>query len=184
MVTERMSWWRRSRWALLSLLVLVPAAVAASLSIDAFDYLSSRPSDVTTLDRGEQASLGDATIRVVDSWSAVGGSPEGDRYEVPDGTALVSVTLELDASAAPEGFTCTTKLLEPGVDRRWSSGLAGVDYFPGEGLPDDVPSGCSRADMPFPFELAFLIPDDAVDDVVLEVFTSDLLPRAYHLRLS
>ncbi|MFT4029676.1 MAG: hypothetical protein QM675_07360 [Protaetiibacter sp.] len=183
-MSERIPWWRRSRWALLGLLVLVPAAVAASLSVDAFEYLASRPSIVTTLDRGERAVLGDATIRVVDSWSAVGGSAEGDLYEVPEGTALLSVTLELDASAAPEDFACTTKLLEPGTDRRWDTVLVGVDYYPGEGLPDDVPSECSWADSPFPFELAFLIPDDAVDEVVLEVFTSDLLPRAYHLRLS
>jgi hypothetical protein len=184
MVSQGTSWWRRSRWALLALLVLVPAAVAASLSIDAFDYLASRPSAVTTVDRGASAELGHATIRVRDSWTAPADSAAGERYEVPEGTALVSVTLELDATAASEDFGCTVKLLEPGRDRRWRSGITDADYYPGEGLPDDVPSGCSWAESPFPFELTFLIPDDAVDHVVLEVVTPDRLPQAYHLRLS
>ena len=177
-------WWRRSRWALLALLVLVPAAVAAALSVDAFDYLASRPSGVTVVDRGDSAELDRATIRVVDSWTAPADSAAGERYEVPEGSALVSVTLELDATAASDDFFCTVMLLEADRDRRWRSGFPDTDYFPGEGLPDDVPSGCSWAEVPFPFEATFLIPEDAVGEVVLEVVTPDLLPRAFHLRLS
>jgi len=184
MVSGTPSWWRRSRWALLALLVLVPAAVASSLSIDAFDYLASRPSAITTVDRGDTAALGAASIRVDDAWIAVAGSAAGERYEVPEGTALVSATLELDASAAGEDFVCTVKLRDPVRDRRWSAGFTDTDYFPGRDLPDDVPSGCSWAETAFPFELTFLIPEDAVDDVVLEVVTPDRLPSASHLRLS
>jgi hypothetical protein len=183
-VSGAQGWWRRSRWALLALLVLVPAAVAASLSIDAVDYLASRPSMVTTIERGDSAALGEATIRVRDSWTAPADSAAGERYEVPAGTALVSVTLDLDASSATEDFGCTVKLLEPGRDRHWTAGYTGTDYLQGEGLPDDVPTGCSWASSPFPFEVTFLIPEDAVDRVVLEVVTPDRLPQAYHLRLS
>jgi hypothetical protein len=183
-VTERVTWWRRSRWALLSLVVLVPAAVAAALSIDAVDYLASRPSVVTTIDAGERAELGGAELRVVDSWIAPSGSAAGERYAVPDGTALVSVTLELDAQEASEEFRCSVKLLEPGRDRRWTSSYTDTDYFPGRDLPDDVPTGCSWAEAAFPFEVTFLIPEDAADAVVIEAFTPDQLPTAFHLRLS
>lgn len=183
-VNDRTSWWRRSRWALLSLAVLVPAAAAAALSVDAFDYLSSRPSVVTVVEPGRSADLGEASLRVLDSWMATADSERGGRYAVPEGTVLVSVTLELDASAASEDFACMVRLLEPDRQRRWTSGYTDTDYFPGRDLPDDVPSGCSSADKPFPFEVTFLIPDDARDSVVLEVFTPEQLPRAYHLRLA
>lgn len=184
MVNARQGWWRRSRWPLLSLVVLVPAAVAASLSIDAFDYLASRPSLVTTLERGDAAAFGEASIRVVDSWTATSDSAAGERFAVPDGAALVSVTLELDATRAAEDFRCQVRLRDAVEDRRWHAGFTDTDYFPGEGLPDDVPSTCSWADTAFPFEVNFLIPSEAADAVVLEVFTADQLPRAYHLRLS
>jgi hypothetical protein len=183
-VTERVGWWRRSRWALLSLLVLVPAAVAAALSIDAVDYLGSRPSVVTTVEPGQRTDLSGAQLRVVDSWMAPWDSPAGERYAVPEGTALVSVTLELDAGAASEEFRCSVKLFQPDRDRRWTSGYTDTDYFPGRELPDDVPTGCSWAEVPFPFEVTFLIPEDAVEAVVIEAFTPDQLPRAFHLRLS
>lgn len=183
MVNDRMSWWRRSRWALLSLVVLVPAAVAAALSIDALDYLSSRPSVVTVVEPGRSVDLGDASLRVLDSWIATAESERGERYAVPEGTALVSVTVELDSSAAPEDFACMVRLLEPDRDRRWTAGYTDTDYFPGRDLPDDVPTGCSWAGKPFPFEVTFLIPDDARETVMLEVFTPEQLPRAYHLRL-
>lgn len=184
MVAGTPSWWRRSRWALLALLVLVPASLAASLSIDAFDYLGSRPSVVTTIERGERASFGEASIRVVDSWTADAGSALGERYAVPEGTALVSVTLELDASRAGEEFRCQTRLRDPVADRRWWAGYTDTDYVPGERTPDGVPSTCTWFAHAYPFELTFLIPEEAQDAIVLEVFTSDRLPEAYHLRLS
>ncbi len=183
MVTTRSGWWRRSRWALLSLVVLVPAAVAASLSVDAVDYLMSRPSVVTTVEAGRAADLGDARIRVLESWTAPADSAVGEEYGVPEGTALVSVTLELDASAAAEDFACRVDLLDAGSQRHWRSGFTDTSYFPGEGLPDDAPFGCSWHATPFPFEATFLIPEDAVDDVVLEVIDPRRLPRAFHLLL-
>lgn len=187
MVSERMSWWRRARWPLVALLVLVPAAVAASASVDAVDYLASRPSVVTTVPAGETGELGPARIRLVDSWVATADSTRGARFEVPEGAAIVSATLELDAGAASEDFGCRVTLLEPRAPRHWRSSLSAAGYYPGEDLPEDLPedtpSGCSWAQTPFPFEVAFLVPEDAVDDIVLEVVTSDQLPRALHLRL-
>lgn len=184
MVSGPHAWWRRNRWALLALLVLVPAAVAASLSIDALSYLSSRPSVVTVVERGDVAPIGDARLRLIDSWMAPADTARGEQYAVPEGTALVSVTLELDARAASDDFVCQVKLLQSNPDRRWHSGFTDTDYFPGRDMPDGVPSSCAWDPKPFPFEVTFLIPDDAVDAVVLEVFTSDQLPQAYHLRLS
>lgn len=184
MVGGASGWWRRSRWAVVALVILVPAAVAASLSIDAFDYLASRPSMVTTVEPGHPATFGEASVRVIDSWTATSDSAVGERYAVPEGTALVSVTLELDAVRAGEDFRCQTRLRDPVEDRRWWSGYTDTDYFPGEGLPDGSPSTCTWAENAFPFELTFLIPEEARDAVVIEVFTSDRLPEAYHLRLS
>ena len=183
-VSRHVGWWRRSRWALLSLLVLVPAAVAAALSIDAVDYVASRPSIVSTVEPGAVADLGGASLRVADSWIAPADSADGERYAVPEGTALVSVTFELDAAKASDEFTCTVKLIEPGRDRHWTSGYTDTDYLPGRDFPDDVPVGCSWAAAPFLFEVTFLIPEDAQDSVVIEAFTPDQLPQAYHLRLS
>jgi hypothetical protein len=184
MVSTERGWWRRSRAALLALVVLVPASIAAALSIDAFEYLADRPRVITTVERGATGAVGDASIRVIDSLVAVAGTAAGDRYEVPAGTALVAVTLELDAVGAHEEFRCQVRMRDTAVDRRWTSGFPDADYSPGRGLPDDVPSACAWADRAFPFEVAFTIPAEAVDDVVLEVFTSDQLPQAVHLRLS
>jgi len=181
-VVSEQSWWRRSRWPLVSLAVLVPAALAASLSVDAVDYLLSRPSAVTVVERGGAGELGGATIRVIDSWSAPADSSLGEGYGVPVGAALVSVTLELDATAASEDFVCRVTLLEADRDRRWTTSF-GTDYFPGADLPDDVPLGCRRHDTPFPFEETFVIPLDAQDRVVLEVIDPAGLPRVLHLEL-
>jgi len=182
MVSEQ-GWWRRSRWALLSLVVLVPGAVAASLSIDAFEYLETRPSAVTVVEPGGVGQVREgATIRVIDSWAVESGSPAGEEYGVPEGTVLVSVTLEVDATAASDDFLCRVQLLEAERSRRWTSSY-GTDYFPGRGLPDDVPSGCRWHDTAYPFEETFLIPADAKDRVVLEVIEPAGLPRALHLRL-
>ena len=178
-----LGWWRRSRWALLSLVVLVPAAIAAALSVDAFDYLLTRPSAVTVVERGETGQIRDgATIRVIDSWAVGAGSPAGEEYGVPEGAVLVSVTLELDASAASDDFLCRVQLLEADRSRRWTSSYS-TDYFPGRGLPDDVPSGCAWHDTAYPFEETFLIPLDAQDCVVLEVIEPAGLPRVLHLKL-
>jgi len=178
------SWWRRSRWALLGLVVLVPAAGAASLSVDAFDYWAGQPHALEVVERGDAAQLGEARLRVTDSWVAVGGSADGIELDVPEGTALVSVTLELDASAADEDFSCRMTLLEPARDREWRDGYTGTDYFPREGFPDDIPYGCSWAEVPFPIELTFLVPEDAVDGLELEVIDPELLPSAFRLRLA
>lgn len=183
MVSDGISWWRRSRWALLALVVLVPAAVAASLSIDAVDYGNAQPREITAAALGDTARIGEATLRVVDTWTAVAGSAEGVEYGVPEGAALVSVTLELDATAASEGFSCSIELLQPDRGRRWTSSPSGTDYWPGRGLPDDVPTGCTGAEVAFPFELTFLVPEDAAGDVVLEVVNGPLLPRAFRLLL-
>jgi len=188
MVTRTESWWRRSRWALVALVVLVPAAVASALSIDAIDYVNAQPREVTVVAAGDTAELGGAELRVLDSWTAVADSERGREFAVPEGTALVVVTLELDATSASEDFGCQLALLQPDSDRRWSSSYGDTDYWPGSGLPDDLPddlpSGCTKADAAFPFELTFLVPEDAAGEVVLEAVIPRELPRALHLRLA
>ncbi len=167
----------------MSLAVLVPAALAASLSIDAVDYLASRPSAATLVARGATGELRGAGFRVLDSWTAAAGSAAGDAYGVPDGAALVSVTVELDPTAASGDFMCRVQLLEADRHRRWSPSFGGTDYVPGAGLPDDVPGGCALHDRAYPFEEVFLVPLDAQGRVVLEVIDPAGLPRVLHLEL-
>lgn len=177
------SWWRRSRWAVLALVVLVPAAVATSLSVDAVDYWNAQPRELTTVPVGGVARMGEASLRITDTWTATADSAEGVEYGVPAGTALVSITLELDATAASDDFSCSLELLQADRDRRWINSYSGTDYWPGRGLPDDVPTSCRGADAAFPFEVTFLIPEDAAGEVVLEVVNGPMLPRAFHLLL-
>lgn len=178
------SWWRRSRWGLLALAVLVPASLAAALSVDAVEYWNGSPRTAVEVPAGQTASFQGAQLRVLESWTATADSPEGQEYGVPEGTALVSVTFELDASAASEEFGCRTVLLEQRGDRRWTSSYGGgTDYWPGRDLPEDVPTTCSYAETAFPFEEVFLVPEDAVGHLVVEVVTPAELPRVFHLRL-
>lgn len=178
------SWWRNSRIALLSLVVIVPAAVFAALSVDAIDYWESQHRDISTVAKGDTATLGAMTASVVDAWSAEGGTARGEAYGVPEGRVLVSVTIELDPSAAGEEFTgCRIRLLERETDTRWNPSTSGVDYYPGDGLPDEVPLTCSAFDSSYPIEETFVLPADVSDDAIVEVVIASELPRVLHLEL-
>ncbi|AYF98881.1 hypothetical protein [Protaetiibacter intestinalis] len=184
MVTSHGGWWRSARAGLLALVLLLPAAAVAALSVDFADYWNGRPREITTVAAGETGELGGVRLRVIDTWTATADSPDGELYGVPEGAALVSVTYEVDPTGAGEEFIgCTVKLLQPDSDRRWSDSAMGTDYWPGRGLPDGVPVSCGPFEEPFPVESAFLIPEDAVGDVVAEVVIGSELPRALQLRL-
>lgn len=184
MSERRQSWWRKARAPLIALVVLVPAAIAAGLSVDAFDYLNSRPRVVTTVAAGEATRLGEVGFRLTDSWVAEADSAAGVEYGVPTGTALVSVTVEIDPTDASEEFTsCEMNLLQPGPDRRWGESIGDTDYWPDHDAAGDVPVGCAPFASAYPRELVFVIPADAVGQVVVEVVIGSKLPQALQLRL-
>lgn len=176
------SWLRRSLPALLALVVLVPAAVVASLSVGAFDRLANRPLDVVMIDADDEPTLAGAAIRVVETRVVDSGTPEGDELRVTPGTALVIVTIGVTPGDADAG-TCTLMLVASDPDRRWDDNAPGVSYYPERA--DDAPYGCALGhENAYRLESAFLVPADVVDAVQLEITTTAELPRALRWRLA
>lgn len=183
-MTARRGWWREQRAPLIALAVLAPIAVWAALTVDAIDYWNAQPREVETVPLGEAAELGGASIRVLDTRTMPADSEEGELYAVPEGTALVAVTIEVDAREAPEGFPgCEVDLVQPSLERSWRPSIGDTDYRTGRELPDDAPGACTPLRERFPFETAFLVPADAAGEVVAEVVIPGALPRVLHLRL-
>jgi hypothetical protein len=179
-------WLRRNRWALLALTILVPAAIVAAMSIDAFRYFGSRAQQGTTVAEGEQGSyvplapipedddapLPDppppATIRLDDylvvPWDSEGGREVG----LLEGTEAVSILIEVDATGMPEDvYSCDAILVAPGQggERVWpiASG-SDIDYYPS----GDLHAYCDlNSGEQFVWEAVFVVPEGVAADADL-----------------
>lgn len=194
-----MTWVRRHRWALAALIVLIPAALAAAMSIvwfpyvnaqaqnpvpvrsgDPGTYVADRPSsesDVPSVPSELTATLTLTGYNVV-PWNTDTGRDVG----LLEGTEAVSALIHVDATGLPEDtFSCHAVLIAPGPegDRVWDSATGELDYYPG----GDLHANCDLSEgAVFDWEAVFVVPEGVGDDARLVISDGSLTPK-YQLQL-
>lgn len=189
-----MSWLRRNRWALLALVILVPAAVAAAMSISLFRYYADLQHDPVVVPEGETGEfvptrpgagdelpvpVGEPAEFTMDSYVVVPWDTDvGREVGLLEGSEAVSVLIEVDATGMPEGtFSCSAILVAPGPqgERVWpmASG-SDLDYYPS----GDIEANCSLSQgSAFTWEAVFVVPEGVGEDAELYISYGALQPR-------
>lgn len=170
---KRTGWLRRNRRALLAILVLLPATLGimfANQWIGYFDEWPSRPVNATA---GDTLEYGNAHWQVEPADRVTGDSAEGRERDLPAGTDLVVVTVDVDPTGTgPDGVPdlCYVRLEESGggaATRSWANVPSGSISLDG---PGPVLTSCS-SDLsgPYSFEAEFVVPADAGEGTTLAV---------------
>jgi hypothetical protein len=197
------AWLRRNRWALIGLVVLIPAALAAAMSISLLryygdladrgtlvaagetgDYIPGRPlpeeEDAPPLEPSPPAVIG-LTDYLVVPWDTDSGREVG----LVEGTEAVSALIHVDATGVPEdAFSCDAILTLPGPggERVWTTaGGSDIDYYPSGDLTAYCELNSGEA---FDWEAVFVVPEGVGDDADLVItggaFQSERVLRLEH----
>ncbi|HTL41272.1 MAG TPA: hypothetical protein VL294_07345 [Pseudolysinimonas sp.] len=191
-----MTWVRRHRWALAALVVLIPAALAAAMSIAWFRYVGAEaqhPVVVRSGDPGTYATdrpgsdaqelSGLTATLTLTGYNVVPWNTEtGREVGLLEGTEAVSALIHVDATGLPEDvFSCQALLIAPGPegDRVWETASGEIDYYPSGDLHGycDLSEGTA-----FDWEAVFVVPEGVGDDARLIISDGSLNPR-YQLQL-
>jgi hypothetical protein len=195
-----MTWSKRNRWALLSLLVLVPGAVLAATSVNTFNYYGSMRQEPVLVANGETGEYtpefpktnddGDpvtpppgprptAKMTLVDYLVVSADTDIGQEVGLLDGTEAVSALVHVDATGMSEdAYSCGGILTAPGPEgeRTWdpaSSGLE-IDYSPS----GDLTEFCSLSEGDeFDLELVFVVPEGVGESAQLYITSGNFPPR-------
>jgi hypothetical protein len=169
----RPGWFRRNRWALLAVVVLVPATLGIMFVNQWVGYFAEWPSRPVHVTVGESAEYGDA-LRSVETVDRIEGTSAAGRDRgLPAGTDLVVVTLTVDPNGpGPVGDRdlCTVWLAESGGPdgaRKWSNASTGA--ISPEGPRPELGSCSSELSDPYTFVAQFVVPADAGDSTTLTV---------------
>jgi hypothetical protein len=191
-----MTWVRRHRWALVALIALVPAALAAAMSVVWFGYVDARaqhPVPVPSGDPGtyvadrpsEDADEQDhltATLTLTDYAVVPWDTDTGREVGLLTGTEAVSALIHVDATGLPDDtFSCQALLVAPGPegDRVWDSAMGEIDYYPSGELQANCDLGEGAA---FDWEAVFVVPEGVGEDARLVITDGSPAPR-YQLQL-
>jgi hypothetical protein len=170
---KRVGWLRRNRRALLAILVLLPATlgiVFANQWIGYFDEWPSRPVNATA---GDTLDYGNANWQVEPADHVSGDSAQGRERNLPAGTDLVVVTVDVDPTGTgPDGVPdlCSVRLEESGggaATRSWANVPSGS--IPLDGAGPELTSCSSELSTPYSFDAEFVVPADAGEDTTLAV---------------
>lgn len=109
------AWWRRNRWYLLALAVLVPIAVVVALEPRFFPYLEAQQPRISAVERGETGAYGGAEFRLVDLEVF-----DGERVGAPAGGDVVLATVAV-LIIEPSDNACRAYVVatDGPVERRW-----------------------------------------------------------------
>jgi hypothetical protein len=179
------SWWRRNRWALLALGVLLPATVVLTASSEWFDYQNDIYSQAIRVSPSDTADYAGATFGIVDSVVIAGGSPKGDEVELDHKLDLVVAILEVTPGSNPSS-SCTLSIgarsSENPDKRRWD---ANTDLPPGFPYDGDLEQDCDdEMTEPYRLQAAATVPHGAADDEVwVQVEVYGQQPRYLELML-
>jgi hypothetical protein len=194
-----MTWVKRHRWGVLALVVLVPAALLAAMSIVWFRYMDAitqHPLVVAFGDTGTYQATrpvpedgeggpeaGPAELSLTDYTVVPWDSDPGRAVGLLEGTEAVSAVIHVDARGLGEDtFGCEALLIAPGPegDRVWESALLGdIDYYPS----GDLEASCSLNDgTEFDWEAVFVLPEGIAADARLIITDASFQPR-YQLEL-
>jgi hypothetical protein len=170
------AWLRQSRWYLVALLVLVPAAVVASLVPRWFPYQQNQPQP-ESVGLGETVRYSGADISLDDLKLL-----DGAEINAPAGADVVVATLSIDVVDPPESALCDVRVVsdESGFERFWDAeSFIDADYS----VPERFETLCTLSERgSYDLQLTFLVPRGQVSDPVIELSSTAGLPRV--LRLS
>lgn len=190
-----MTWIARNRWALLALLVLVPGAIVAAMSISLFRYYDSLAHHPIVVPSGEPGAYTPAfettdldgndielspgarptAQMTLDSYTVVpADSNVGQEVGLLEGTEAVAAVIHVDATGMTEdAYSCDAILTAPGPDgeRTWETASSGtdIDYSPS----GDLQNFCSLSDgSEFDWEVVFVVPAGVGDIATLSITRS------------
>lgn len=177
MTARARAWAWRRRWALIALVVIVPASIVVTLSVDWFDYVRLTSSDGARVAPGDTGTYAGVDYTLVDVETIQADSAQGEELGALPGTAVVVARVHVDSTDAdPDARSCRLLLIAagPGGDRVWDTGQSDV-YIPSS---DDTVGYCTFPDPDdpleedpavFDYEAVFVVPSDAADAAVLRV---------------
>lgn len=161
---KRVGWLRRNGRALLAVLVLLPVTVGIMFANQWIRYFEEWPSRPVNAAVGETLEYGNARWRVESTDRVSADSAAGRERDLPAGTDLISVTVEVDPTGTgPDGVPdlCTARLEESGggtVTRSWSNGSRGALLG---GAGPSLTSCSSDLSTRYSFEAEFVVPAEA-----------------------
>jgi len=180
------AWIRLNRRPLIALAVLVPAALAAALSISAFRYYGNQLLQAETIGLGDsgqyvpQRALPDEedakppaasppAVVTLDDYDVVSWDSDiGREVGLQEGSEAVSALIHIDATGLPDDvYGCDAILTAPGPsgERTWVvASSPDIDYYPS----GDVSAYCDLASgEDFVWEAVFVVPEGVGDDADL-----------------
>jgi hypothetical protein len=184
-----MTWVYRHRWALIALVVLIPAAVLAGMSVLWFRYTAANEQHPIVVAKGDTGSfvtdsptpekLPAARLTLTSYTVVPADSGPGQDVGLLKNTEAVSAIIHVDASGMPEDtFSCNAVLVAPGPDgdRTWEvAGPSDIDYYPTGDLHAfcDLSSGGQ-----FDWEAVFVVPVGVGDSALLRITDGGFIPKA------
>ncbi|KQW06164.1 hypothetical protein ASC66_06410 [Leifsonia sp. Root4] len=171
-------WWRRNRWGLLGVIVLLPIGLAAIFADSWLGYFESRPSRAVVAGAEEAVQMPTAAFETIASARLPADTPGA--VDMPAGTELVLARLAVTPATA--GVLCEITLAAvDGVGEWRPIGAGEYGWSPEEGLANGA---CDSARTePYSVDLAFLVPQTADADLELVVENVEWFPEYLRIRL-
>lgn len=168
------TWFRESKWALLAVVVLVPAAVGVAF-VDRFQpYLAAKNVQPLTASAGETVRFAGSDFTLTDLRLVDGGEAGA-----PEGRDAVVATWRVEIVEPPDFGTCDSAVVATvdGVERRWlaESSSSGLDLD----IDDDAKEFCLLNEAGrFELVQTYLVPAGVLDEVAVEVTSPSESPVA------
>ena len=178
-------WLRRNWIGLVAVAVLLPATVGITFATQWSSYFGGRASDPVTVPSDTAENFAHAAWTLTDVRRVSAASSEGAEIGLPEGSDLVIVTARVSpdgsGAEAPGCILLLEELDGTTVTRSWgASATDPIDYAATEGTLSTCDSDALE---PYTLESAFVVADDASDDLGLAVTVSSELPRYLRFRL-
>lgn len=175
-------WLRRNGRALLAVLVLLPLTVGIMFANQWLRYFEEWPSRPVNAAIGETLEYGNARWRIESTDRISADSDAGRERDLPAGTDLVSVTVEVDPTGTgPDGVPdlCAARLEESGggtVTRSWSNGSRSALLG---GVGPTLTSCSSDLSTRYSFEAEFVVPAEAGEssNLTINISVPGFLPE-------
>lgn len=163
-VASEPSWWRRNRWPVIALAVLLPGTVVLTTSSEWFDYQNGQYSHAVPVADGESGSYGGTDFRVDDTVIVRGGTEGGDELELDPALDLIVAILEVTPGDEPAD-SCTLQISATSPEhperRRWNANVDLPRQFPSTG---DSQTTCSDTEgEPYRLVVAATVPTGATE---------------------
>jgi hypothetical protein len=180
------SWWKRNRWPVLALAVMLPGTVVLTTSSEWFDYQNGLYSHAITASNGDAVAYGGTEFRVDDTVIVRGDTDEGDELELDPELDLIVAILEVTPGDEPVD-SCTLQISATSPEhpqrRRWNANVDLPRQFPSTG---DAQTSCADSEgEPYRLVVAATVPGGAAETgswVVVEKL--GLAPDYLELELS